>query len=441
MAEQYRPDIETSRPDLVFDPAPFTYRRVEGVNFQRTTMCHIAGELVAAKCRNKFLGGAANSGKTVGIIGELARDCIKPLKEILKKYPDAPANKNRPWHVVMATASKDVSTQMRNEILKPTIDDLGGWEESRWVMKGQEGRMGYGFPNGSRFEFYSPQKAKDALGFRCNVIFNNEQNRQKEGIYLEQDNRIYNYQISDWNQHEPSILDTHGDQLSEWIAVYVGRRGNEEAPEGVVSNMAALKTKDPRRWRTFDRGDKGWMEGLIYKDRLIEIPYLPEGAQLIVRGCDLGYSEHAAVLSAWIKNGVVIIDEELYQNKLTTDRMAKRFHNMPGGGRVRVWADYHHKQQIEDLRRMGINIRATNPKIGIVDGIISALSYQGHICYTARSTRFKKEIGAYSWGSDDNGDPTGEPKKTKIKHACDALRYIFVNTRNWKPRDQILAEL
>ncbi len=419
-------EIECSEEYKGWWPKPFEYRFNPALNRQKTTASHTV--LTLPESRNQFIYGPANSSKTVSIFQREVGHCIK-----------------RGWWAICNTDCQKTSKMLKNTILKLVVDDWGGWEEKRWVLDGDEGVMNYTFPSGGKFSFDSPQFAEDSKGLRPNVFINNELTRLPPGIYQEQDNRVTDYQVSDWNPNIPSVFDEIVEGLDDYIAIILPIGANEMCPPKIKKNNERMAKYDPERHAVYVKGKKGWLENQIYT-HLIEIPptrnkdgliqHVPPGAMLMGRGLDFGYEDPTAVVALYQKAGILIIDQELYAKKLNSLQLASILRSLPSN-HVPIYADYHRPDAIATLRQLRVPIYGSRWS-EVVDGITLIMSKT--VCYTARSIDFKKELENYVWGREKSGLPTYKPAKKQQEHAMDAMRYAITNTNNWAGDGPMVGE-
>ena len=132
------------------------------------------------------------------------------------------------------------------------------------------------------------------------------------------------------------------------------------------------------------------------------------------------------VLSTGLVEGKegIYLDEVFYEHGLLTNEIS----NLIRGsyevmGRGQVIADSAEPRTIEELFRMGINIKpCVKGKDSIINGI--DIMKQHKMFITKRSKNLIDELYSYQWLKDKRGNLTNQPDPRSNDHAIDAARYV-----------------
>ena len=179
-------------------------------------------------------------------------------------------------------------------------------------------------------------------------------------------------------------------------------------------------------WKVYGLGQVGTLQGAIYDDFTIVEGFDTSEWRFIALGLDWGFSNDPTALVAVYKKGdAILVHELLYTQGLTNQDIAGKFREL---GITRAWevvADSAEPKSIEEIYRLGFNIKpAEKGPDSIRNGIDILKRYQLHV--TQSSTNLIKELRSYTWATDKEGKNTGVPIDS-FNHACDAMRYVALN--------------
>jgi phage terminase large subunit len=176
------------------------------------------------------------------------------------------------------------------------------------------------------------------------------------------------------------------------------------------------------RWRVMGLGQLGIQSGAIYTDWK-EIETLADNAELLASGLDFGYSNDAcALISVYRFDQQLIVDEVIYETGLLPRDLAAKILDSKARYQI-IYADSAEPKSIDDLRSYGINVLpVVKSKDSINYGI--QLIQEQPILITSRSKNLLKEISAYVWKKDRNGNQL--TVTNGVDDGLDALRYVFL---------------
>lgn len=279
------------------------------------------------------------------------------------------------------------------------------------------------FINGNRIEFISLDQPTKIRGRKRDLLFINEANELT---------------FEDWQQlifrtTERIIIDFNPSDEFHWIYDNVLTRDdvdfyqttykdNPFLNDVVVKEIERLKDIDENYWRVYGLGERGKSRSLVFN--FTTIKDIPESAKLIAKGLDFGYTnDPTALVETFIDGDNMYVNELLYRTGMTNQDIAKELQKINIDRRDEVFADSAEPKSIEEIYRMGWNIKPTL-KGSINIGIDMIRRYKLHI--TEASINLIKELRNYKYIEDKNGQLTNKPVDA-FNHGLDALRYSVVN--------------
>lgn len=274
--------------------------------------------------------------------------------------------------------------------------------------------------NGNLFEFISLDQPQKVRGRKRNVLYINEANE----LYFE-----------DWQQlilrtTDKAILDYN--PSDEFHFIYDKIKPREDAEffvttykdnpfldEQTVSEIERLKNIDDNYWTIYGLGLVGSSQALIF--RINECNSIPEDAKFLSYGMDFGYTNDPTTLVAIYQQGDnIFLKELIYETKLTNRDINDKL-KLNNIERKEIFADSAEPKSIEELYRMGWNIKPATKGQGSVNiGIDMMKRY--NIYVTKDSVNMIKEFRNYKWQQDKNGNILNIPVDM-FNHTIDAVRY------------------
>jgi len=256
--------------------------------------------------------------------------------------------------------------------------------------------------------------------------------RKRDLLFINEANELY---WEDWQQllfrtKEKIIIDYNPSDEYHWIYDKVIPRDdcdfyittyldNPFLGESIKQEIERLKDTDEQYWQVYGLGIKGVTKSTIF--RYIEVNQIPESATFLSYGMDFGYTNDPTTLVAiYVDNYNLYVQEHLYRTLMTTTDI----HNFLKGlniNREMIWADSAEVRLIDELRRMGWNIKPSiKGRDSINAGIDLLKRYKIHI--TSNSENMIQEFRNYKWQEDRNGKMINIPIDN-YNHSIDALRY------------------
>jgi len=130
-------------------------------------------------------------------------------------------------------------------------------------------------------------------------------------------------------------------------------------------------------------------------------------------------------MGTWIQGDNMYIKEFLYRTGMTNRDIHNEFVTLGLNRRDEIFADSSEPKSIEELYRMGWNVKPTARGADSINiGIDMIKRYKVHI--TRDSLNTIKEFKNYKWVEDKNGNILNKPVDL-FNHSIDATRYSIYN--------------
>ncbi len=361
--------------------------------------------------RKKVIQGGTSAGKTLAILAVLIDIAAKNKTEISVVSESIPH--------LRRGAIKDFAKVMQW---------TGRWVADRW----NKTLLTYNFANGSIIEFFSADSEARLRGARRQVVYINEANNIDFESYYQLAIRTSEAIYIDFNPtHE---FWAHTEVLPEQDAelVILTYNDNEALPDTIKRDIELNRTKAETSaywanwWKVYGLGQVGTLQGAIYEDFEVVEGIDVSRAKFVALGLDWGFSNDPTALVAIYRQGdCLLIQELLYATGLTNQDIADKLRSL---GITRAWeivADSAEPKSIEEIYRLGFNIKpAEKGPDSVRNGIDILKRYKLQV--TKDSTNLIKELRSYTWATDKEGKNTGVPIDS-FNHACDAMRYVALN--------------
>ena len=141
---------------------------------------------------------------------------------------------------------------------------------------------------------------------------------------------------------------------------------------------------------------------------------------------DFGFTNDPTTLVEMWKDGdTLYLNELLYDTNLTNSDIASKLREYNIDRYTEIIADSAEPKSIEEISRMGFNIK---PAIKGPDSINNGIDIlkRHRLCVTKDSTNLIMELRRYKWITDKNGNKLNKPIES-FNHALDAIRYVALN--------------
>ena len=361
--------------------------------------------------RKKVIQGGTSAGKTLAILAVLIDIAAKNKTEISVVSESIPH--------LRRGAIKDFAKVMQW---------TGRWVADRW----NKTLLTYHFANGSIIEFFSADSEARLRGARRQVVYINEANNIDFESYYQLAIRTSEAIYIDFNPtHE---FWAHTEVLPEQDAelIILTYNDNEALPDTIKRDIELNRTKAETSaywanwWKVYGLGQVGTLQGAIYEDFEVVEGIDVSRAKFVALGLDWGFSNDPTALVAIYRQGdCILVQELLYSTGLTNQDIADKLRSL---GITRAWeivADSAEPKSIEEIYRLGFNIKPAEKGPDSVRNGIDILK-RFKLQVTKDSTNLIKELRSYTWATDKEGKNTGVPIDS-FNHACDAMRYVALN--------------
>lgn len=273
--------------------------------------------------------------------------------------------------------------------------------------------------NGNLVEFVSLDQPQKIRGRKRDLAFLNEANELT---------------FEDWQQivfrtNGRIILDYNPSDSFHWIYDRVIPRedadfyqttyqDNPFLDATIVAEIERLKQTDEHYWRVYGLGERGTNRAQVFQFTTYQ--QLPPQAKFLSYGLDFGFTNDPSALVACYQWGDNLYFQEiLYSTNLTNQDLSQMFTKFEVGRYDEIFADSSEPKSIEELHRMGFNVKPTAKGADSVNAGIDMLKrYKLHV----NGSNLVKEMENYKWLEDKNGNLLNKPED-KYNHAIDALRY------------------
>ena len=348
--------------------------------------------------------GGTSSGKTYCIMQRLISIAVnEPSSVITVAGQDLPNLK--------VGAMRDTESIMAGS---EWLQEFFAWNKSESTLRGR---------NGSLIEFKSYDSEQDAKNGKRDYLFINEANGIPYGIYWQLSIRTRRQVFIDYNPssrfwvHE-QVLGREGVKL-----IISDHRGNMFLTDEEHRRIEGIS--DPELHKVYARGRTGTISGLVFPHFNIVDDMPPqEERKMSAYGLDFGFStDPTALIHVVLAHGELWLDELLYTTEMTNPDIAQAMRDASIRSTDEVIADSAEPKSIRELNNLGM--RGVKPCVKGADSIKNGIDILKRytLNVTRRSTGLRRELLAYKWKQDRDGNMTGQPIDT-FNHAIDAMRYV-----------------
>lgn len=277
--------------------------------------------------------------------------------------------------------------------------------------------------NGNLIEFISMDQPQKIRGRKRDLAFLNEANELT---------------FEDWQQiifrtSGRIILDYNPSDTFHWIydrviprddaAFYqTTYRDNPFLDQTIIDEIERLKETDEHYWRVYGLGERGTNRAQVFQFTTIQ--QIPAQAKFLSYGLDFGFTnDPSALVGCYQEGNNLYFQEMIYSTNLTNQDLDREFKKLEIGRYDEIFGDSAEPKSIEELHRMGWNIKPTAKGSDSVNAGIDMLKrYKIHIL----GANLMKEMENYKWMEDKNGNLLNKPED-KWNHLIDAMRYGVYN--------------
>ena len=260
--------------------------------------------------------------------------------------------------------------------------------------------------------------------------------RKRDLLYINEANELY---WEDWQQlifrtTGKVILDYNPSDTFHWIYDKVIPRedcdfyqttylDNPFLERTIVDEIERLKDTDEDYWRVYGLGERGSSRATIFQFAICDEPK----GKFISYGLDFGFTNDPTALVRVSQNGnELYVEQLLYHTNLTNQDISAKLDELGVSKYDVIYADSAEPKSIEELHRMGWNVKPTaKGSDSVMAGIDMLKRYKIYVQNNAQ--HLITEFQNYKWQEDKNGNLMNKPVDN-YNHAIDALRYAVWNT-------------
>jgi phage terminase large subunit len=322
-------------------------------------------------------------------------------------------------------------TKMRLTVIKDFVKVMkmaGIYDERRFIA----GTL-YRFANGSFIKFIGLDKQDVGKGLRSDIVYFNEVNKCDSESYRQVATRAGKV-ISDYNPDAKFFIDTEviGREDCDFLQLTFEDNellGIDERNEilnykrlGYNEDGSVKNSYWANIWRVYGLGEVGALQGVVFSN-WSEIESVPPSAKMVGFGMDFGYTnDPTTCIAAYEYNGQRIYDELIYQTGLLNGDIAALLKSNGISKQDKGYADCADPKSIDEINRYGFNLKPVTKGADSIAFGISIMQGQP-FQVTKRSANIKKELNAYCWDTDKDGNTINKPIDAH-NHAIDAMRYV-----------------
>jgi phage terminase large subunit len=234
----------------------------------------------------------------------------------------------------------------------------------------------------------------------------------------------------DFNPSEQFWFNDQIQNRDDIAIIHSTYKDNPFLNEDQIYEIERLQQTDLQYWTIYGLGQFGGTFDRVYQYILVDdIPV--NKAKHIALGMDFGFTNDPTTLvEIWKDNDNLYFNELIYERNLTNQDIANKMKEYNVDKYIDIIADSAEPKSIEEIRRMGYNIKpATKGPDSILNGIDILKRHKLHV--TKQSTNIIKELNGYKWVTDKDGNKLNKPIDM-FNHALDAARYVALNKLSYK---------
>jgi phage terminase large subunit len=341
--------------------------------------------------------GGTRSGKTYSLLQWVIVKCLEGKEDVVIVRKTIPSLKR--------TIIKD---------FEDIMNAMGIWNQNDFNITDRI----YEFYTGSTITFISTDNPEKLRGMKSSILWLEEANEVDSESWLQLRLRCTGPIILSLN---PTISPHHWIRSIEGATQYFTTfRNNPYLEREVINSIKELERTNPKAWRVYGMGEFVTNDKAVFDFEVCE--WAPNDAEVVCIGVDFGYSsDPTAIVTLLRKDRDIWLIENCYERGMVTTEIGNRLKSIVGDTRWEIWADSAEPRLIEELHRMGLNIRPViKGKDSVNFGIGVLQSYQLHLPKACQN--LVNEFYGYEWETDRFGRQLDRPTDFN-NHLIDAARY------------------
>ena len=276
----------------------------------------------------------------------------------------------------------------------------------------------YRFYTDSEIKFVSTDDPEKLRGMKSSILWIDEANEIDEESYFQLSIRTTGPIVLSLN---PTVSPHSWIRQLEGVTQYFTTfKNNPYLPKEQVDAIKALERSNPKAWKVYGLGEFVTNDKAVFEFHIVD--WVPDDAEFVCIGIDFGYSnDPTAIVSLFKRDRDIWLVENCYERGLVTGDIDKKLRAIVGDNRWEIWADSAEPRLIEELYRLGYNIRpVVKGKDSINFGIQVLQNYTINIPKTCQN--LVNEFYGYEWETDRFGRQQDRPIDFN-NHLIDAARY------------------
>jgi len=288
-------------------------------------------------------------------------------------------------------------------------------------------------------EFFSIDDAAKYRGSKRDILYLNEGNELTFEDFFQLNIRTTDRVLIDFNPSDSQswIYDLKEERPNEVNFFITTYKDNPFLEQNIIDEIERLMTTDEDYWRIYGLGLPGSNRHLIY--RYNQIDEIPREAKLLGVGLDWGYSnDPTAIVEVYQWLDELYLNELVYLKALTNQDISRQLEMLGIDRTTEIIADSAEPKSIEELYRMGFNVK---PAKKGPDSVLSGIDIlkRHKINVTKQSTNIIKELNNYKWIVDKDNNILNKPVDA-FNHGMDAVRYLALNKLAVKPKGSLYVK-
>jgi phage terminase large subunit len=275
------------------------------------------------------------------------------------------------------------------------------------------------------FEFFSIDDAQKRRGTKRDILFINEANELSYEDFFQLNIRTTQQVFMDFNPSEQFWFNDNLQSRDDVTIIHSTYKDNPYLNEEQIKEIERLQQTDLQYWTVYGLGEFAGSFTRVYS--YIPVDDIPiNSAKLVALGLDWGYSnDPTALVEIWKYNDDLYLNELIYSPNMTNQDIGEAMKQYNIDRYIEIIADSAEPKSIEEVRRMGFNIKpAQKGPDSVLNGIDILKRHRIHV--TKQSVNIIKELNGYKWITDKDGNKLNKPIDM-FNHALDATRYVALN--------------
>lgn len=274
-------------------------------------------------------------------------------------------------------------------------------------------------------EFFSIDDAQKRRGTKRDILYVNEANELTSEDFFQLQVRTTTQIYMDFNPSEYFWFNTELESREDVQVIKSTYKDNPYLNEDQVKEIERLQFTDYQYYQIYALGEFAGDVDLVYTHTVVDtIP--TDKAKLIALGMDFGFTnDPTTLIEVWKQGEDLYLNEILYDTNLTNSDIAEKLREAGVDRYMEIIADSAEPKSIEEISRMGFNIKpAMKGPDSIKNGIDILKRHKINV--TKESTNLIQEFRRYKWVTNKEGQKLNKPIE-QWNHALDAVRYVALN--------------